>query len=152
METPKKYQLLRDYLLIIKKKKKKYNKKYIRLKKLYDRSEIVIKVSSAVTVCSIVLTVSLPNPVTLGVSTAFSTIGALTTAATTAYRLSVKLEKLKSSIDNYSGLERYIELILNSSVNHKRLDLIITDIGNRLDLIEEHALVISESSSPEPTP
>ena len=139
--------LLKKTLRDIDEKRKKFKKKAIRLQKIDDASSVGITTCNAVTVSSIVLTMSTANPATLIVSAVFSSISTLGTAVKSAYQLQRKVQTHKDAYLNLTILARDIRFFLTKAhENEDDYSCFITDVNNRLALIEDTVNLIETDS------
>ena len=145
-----KRKILKTHLINIKRLKESHKKKYLKLKRVHDISTSLFAGLSTITTSSIVLTFASVNPVFMIVGCVSSSIATIGVASVKAYQLSRKVDTAKTAIDNYSALEREINLVLSKKdLSESKIELIICDINNRLTMLEDitNPIYMSDSDS-----
>lgn len=116
------------------------NKYLVRLKRIDCTTSIIVEVSSAVTVSSIVITLSASNPVSLIVGAVFSTISTVVSAARKAYDMQHKIDVLTATVNDLHAVEREIRLVRTLKVPVDEYERVVSDFNERINLIESHAI------------
>lgn len=116
------------------------NKHLLKIKRVECITSVIAEVSSAVTVSSIVITLSAANPVSLLIGAVFSTISALISAARKAYDIQHKLDSLTNTVNDLHAIEREIRLLLTLHIPDGDYERIVSDFNERITLIESHSV------------
>lgn len=143
----KKRRLLMKLLSKIIKLKKIYLKKTNRYQKLNNTTEVIIIGSGTLATTTLIMSFSVVASPLLIVSATFSSIATLGTALKRATNIQTKYEAHKSTYLAYSELEREVRLkITDCDLSDEEYDCFFTDLNNRLNLIEDNAIPVENSS------
>ena len=115
----------------------KHRKVFLKLKKRNSFAKVLVNVCSAVSVSSLVISLTPLSPIFLIVSLVSTSIGSVTMAITTGYKLSDKLEDHNRSFLLYSDLIRdYSAKLRRNHLTSIEYDDILDELNNRINLIE----------------
>ena len=142
-----KKRLLFKQLSKISKLKKIYLKKTNYYRKCDSVTEAIIIGSGTISTTSIVLSMSLVLAPLLVVGAVTSGVATLGTALKRALSIRQKYELHKQTYLSYSELERELKLSITKTMGDQEYDMYLTDIHNRLSLIEDNAPVVSLSAN-----
>ena len=123
-----------------------YKKKYLKYKKIDNTTEAGIIFSSSLSSDSSVLLTSLlsMNPIFLIIGTSLTTISTIGKAIKSVYKLSDKIESLKTTFQQYSDLERDLRTIIyKNHLTNDDIINIISDFNNRISLINDTAIIVN---------
>jgi hypothetical protein len=124
----------------IQKRRTKHYKKYGKLKKISDRVTALINAFNAVSVCSIIITLTPVFPAAAIIAITTASISGISTAIMTSYNLNVKIENHHTAYLEYATLYRDIQAkIKKNNLSSKDLDLLLEEINDKLSLIENSA-------------
>lgn len=121
-----------------------YKKKYLKYKKIDNTTEAGIIFSSSLSSSVLLTSLLSMNPIFLIIGTSLTTISTIGKAIKSVYKLSDKIESLKTTFQQYSDLERDLRTIIYK--NHLTNDDIINIIGdfnNRISLINDTAIIVN---------
>ena len=138
-----KKQLINRLLTTVNKKKQIYQKKMVKFKKIDDILETIIIASGWVSISSIITTLSATDKTFLLIGTVFTSFSTILSAMKRVLNVTGKYESYKTSFTQLSDLERETRIVLVK--NHLSGDDIVnllSDMSNRLSLIEDSALPI----------
>ena len=132
-----KRQMIEILIKEICKRRDKHRKVFIKLKKRNSFAKVLMNVCSAISVSSLVISMTPLSPVFLIVSLVSTSIGSLSLAAVTGYQLSQKLENHARSHLLYSDLIRdYSAKLRRNHLTSVEYDDILDELNNRINLIE----------------
>ena len=141
-----KRRLVDSALATISRRKKAYEKKMIRFKRIDDICEAVVISSSTIAASTLFTTIALLNPAPLIVGASLTSISALVSAVKRAVNITHKYESSKTTYTQYSELERDIRTTLvRNHLDSQALQILLQDTNNRLALIEDSSLPINIS-------
>lgn len=137
-------RLLTSYLSKTTIMKKLYLSKANHYRKINNVTEMLIIGSGTLATTTLIMSFSIVASPLLITSVTFSGIATLGTALKRASNIDNKYERHKSTYLAYSELEREIKhRISQNGFTNEQYDSFITDINNRLNLIEDNAIPIS---------
>lgn len=140
--------LIRECLKDIKKRKTIHYDKFCTMKKINGVSRMVVHISNALSVCSLVLTFLPINKVCFIIALSSTSLSAIVSAMSTAYDLEQKVYSHQTSYLQYLDIYRDISARLyRNGLSSQDLDYILAEINSRLGLIEDNSLPISVSST-----
>lgn len=132
-----KKQMIEILIKEICKRRDKHRKVFLKLKKINSFAKVLMNVSSAISVSSLVISLTPLSPVFLIVSLVSTSIGSVTLAIVTGYQLSQKLENHARSHLLYSDLIRdYSAKLRRNHLTSVEYDDILDELNNRINLIE----------------
>jgi hypothetical protein len=145
IETKKcKRELIYSTLADVSLKKKAYFKKMGKLKKLDDGLEAFITGCGAISVSSLIATITVLNPITLIIGAVFTTISTVVGAVKRVYNIQGSYESCKTTYNQLSDLERESRAVLvRNHLESRDLQNLLDDINNRLSLIEDTSIPIT---------
>jgi hypothetical protein len=141
-----KKKLLEKLLKKIHIMKKHYLKKTNKYKKYVTTSDVIIVGSGTIATTSLILSFSIVASPLAIVSLVSSSVSTLGSAIQRSSKIKTKYEFCKSAYLSFADLERDLKLKLTMSLDENSLDLIISDISDRIGLIEANAPIVSVSS------
>lgn len=137
----KKQELILELLAEVQSKRKRYLRRWTKLRKINDVTEMLLISCSSFAVSNLVVTLATINPITLIIGSAFSVISAIGNGCKSAYKLHEKLESLKTTYQQLSDLERETRAILSKNhMSDEEYENLLTDINHRFSLIEDTAI------------
>lgn len=138
-----KIKMIRDFLADIKERKEKHYKKFCSLRGKNATLKAVINALNSVSVCSIVLTFTPINEVVNIIALSATTSSTIISAVASAYELESKVYSHQTSYLQYVDIHRDISARLyKNGLSSKDLDVILTELNDRLGLIEDNSLPI----------
>lgn len=121
-----------------------YKKKYLKYKKIDNTTEATIIFSSSLSSSVLLTSLLSMNPVFLIIGTSLTTISTIGKAIKSVYKLSDKIESLKTTFQQYSDLERDLRTIIyKNHLTNDDIINIISDFNNRISLINDTAIIIN---------
>lgn len=143
-KLPSKRSLINSLLEEIAAKKRLYHRKMCYYKKADDISEACIIGSGSIAASSLFITITTINPVALIVGTAFTSASTIGSAIKRVLNVTNKYEMCKTTYTQLADLERETRAVLvRNHLESKDLQNLLDDVNNRLSLIEDSALPIS---------
>ena len=121
-----------------------YKKKYLKYKKIDNTTEATIIFSSSLSSSVLLTSLLSMNPLFLIIGTSLTTISTIGKAIKSVYKLSDKIESLKTTFQQYSDLERDLRTIIyKNHLTNEDIINIISDFNNRISLINDTAIIIN---------
>lgn len=121
-----------------------YKKKYLKYKKIDNTTEATIIFSSSLSSSVLLTSLLSMNPIFLIIGTSLTTISTIGKAIKSVYKLSDKIESLKTTFQQYSDLERDLRTIIyKNHLTNEDIINIISDFNNRISLINDTAIIIN---------
>ena len=121
-----------------------YKKKYLKYKKIDNTTEAGIIFSSSLSSSVLLTSLLSMNPVFLIIGTSLTTISTIGKAIKSVYKLSDKIESLKTTFQQYSDLERDLRTIIyKNHLTNDDIINIISDFNNRISLINDTAIIVN---------
>lgn len=121
-----------------------YKKKYLKYKKIDNTTEAGIIFSSSLSSSVLLTSLLSMNPIFLIIGTSLTTISTIGKAIKSVYKLSDKIESLKTTFQQYSDLERDLRTIIyKNHLTNDDIINIISDFNNRISLINDTAIIIN---------
>jgi hypothetical protein len=121
-----------------------YKKKYLKYKKIDNTTEATIIFSSSLSSSVLLTSLLSMNPIFLIIGTSLTTISTIGKAIKSVYKLSDKIESLKTTFQQYSDLERDLRTIIyKNHLTNDDIINIISDFNNRISLINDTAIIIN---------
>ena len=140
----KKRNLLGGKLRKIRNLKKLYHQKTSYYQKLNSRTEVLIIGCGTIGTSTLILSFSAVGSPLIIVSAVFNSLSTLGTALKKASNINSKYESHKATWLSYCDLERDLRFTFTKNgMNAEQYDAYITDIDNRLDLIENNSIPVS---------
>lgn len=130
-----KRRLLTDLLTKIKQLKKIYLRKANRYRQLNTISDLIVIGSSTVATTSLIMSLSVIGSPLLTVSLVASSVSTMGSALSKAARIQLKSELFKNAYLGFADLDREIKLTLTKTLTEKEIDIVITDLNDRIGLI-----------------
>ena len=142
IETPNNYmgkvQLIRNILEDIKKRKNTHYKKFGRFKKINTFIKSFVNGLNAISVCSLVLSLTPATPITSIIALSATSISAIISAISSSIDLEHKIHSHNTSNLQYNDLYRDISArLLRNGMSSEDLDNLLTEINTRMSLIED---------------
>lgn len=139
----KQKKLLASILKNIRRSLTATSKKYYQLRCWSCNLNLISDISSALTVSSIIIhTTTNDNDYSKWVSLCCSTLSNIITTGLRSYGMRSKLDTLKGTINDLRVIEREILLLLSSNIQCSNLENTISDILDRLSLIDAHSIAV----------
>jgi len=142
IETPNNYmgkvELIRHILEDVKKRKNTHYKKFGKLKKINTFIKSFVNGLNAISVSSLVLSLTPATPVASIIALTATTISAITSAISSSIDLEHKIHSHNTSNLQYNDLYRDISArLLRNGMSSEDLDNLLTEINTRMSLIED---------------
>lgn len=132
-------QLLDD----VKKRKKKHYSLFGFYKNINMLTKTFINTCNAISLCSIVLTLTPTSIYIMSIALAATTLSSVSTAVHTSLNIEEKVHLHQTSSLQYTDLYRDINArILKNGLRSQDLDFILQEMNGKLGLIEDHSLPI----------
>jgi hypothetical protein len=133
-----KIQFINSILDDIKIRKQKHYKKFAWYKKINTTVKAIINGLNAISVCSIIVSMTPMSPFVMILALTTSTVSGITTAVVQSIDLEEKLQSHNTSNLHYNDLYRDIcGRILRNGLSSEDLDSILGELNARLSLIED---------------
>jgi hypothetical protein len=148
IENPNNYKgkidLIKHILENVKIRKNKHYKKFGRLKKINTFIKAFINGLNAVSVCSIILSLSPASPIVMIIALSTTTISSVSSAVSSSIDIEGKIHSHNTSNLQYNDLYRDISArLLRNGMSSQDLDNLLGEINTRISLIEDSSLPIS---------
>jgi hypothetical protein len=138
-----KVRFINSILSEIKIRKQKHYKKVSLYKKINTITKAVINGLNAISVCSIIVSMTPMSPLVMILALTTSTVSGIATAVVQSIDLEEKLQSHNTSNLHYNDIHRDISSrILRNGLSSEDLDSILGELNARLSLIEDSSLPI----------
>jgi len=142
-ELSNKTKLLNSLIDEITYKKKKFEIKMNKYKKIDEISESIIMGSGSIAVSSLIVSLASINPIALIIGTVFSSISTIGGAVKRTVNFREKYETCRTSYNQYSDLLREVKTTLvKNHLDSYDKEQLIDEINIRISLIEDSQLPI----------
>lgn len=139
-----KINMIKDILKDIEYRKRKHYKKYSKYKKINTIIKSGINACNAVSVCSLVLSFTPMSPAVLIIALSATTCSGISSAILNAIELDHKIQSHNTSYLQYTDIHRDLSTrVRRNGLSSQDLDVLLSEINNRLGLIEDQSLPIT---------
>lgn len=143
-----KMKMIKDILKNVKSKKESHYKKWKKLNKINSIIKASINGMNAISVCSLVLSMSPASPLFMIVALCSTSVSSILSAATTAYELENKSHSHQTSYLQYTDIYRDVSArILRNNISSEDLDVLLVELNVRLGLIEDNSPPLEKQKS-----
>ena len=148
IENPNNYKgkidLIKNILENVKIRRKGHYKKFCKFKKINTFMKGFINGLNAVSVCSIILSLSPASPIVMIIALTSTTISSVSSAVLSSIDIENKIHSHNTSNLQYNDLYRDISArLLRNGMSSQDLDYLLGEINTRISLIEDSSLPIS---------
>jgi hypothetical protein len=148
IETPNNYigkvGLIRNILEDVKKRKNIHYKKFGKLKKINTFIKSFVNGLNAVSVCSLILSLTPATPIVSIIALSATSISATISAIASSIDIEGKIHSHNTSNLQYNDLYRDVSArLLRNGMSSEDLDNLLSEINTRMSLIEDSSLPIN---------
>ena len=142
----KKKRLLFELHRKIKKLKTIYLKKANTYRRLNTANDVIVIGSGTIATTSLIMSFSMIGSPLLIVSLVASSVSTISSALSRATKIQLKHELFKTAYLSLADLEREIKLTITKTLTEREIDMVITDISDRIGLVIQAVPIVSISS------
>ena len=143
-----KKNMVKDILKNVKKRKIEHYKKWKKLNKINSIARACVNGLNAISVCSLVLSLTPASPIFMAVALGSTSISSILSAVTTAYELENKVHSHQTSYLQYSDIYRDVSArLLRNNITSEDLDVLLVELNVRLGLIEDNSRPLEKQES-----
>ena len=139
-----KVDMLKGSLSEIQQRKIKHYNQFRNLQLTNTIIKTIINGLNAISVCSLVISLSPLSPATIFISLASTTIGGVISASVSALEIDNKIHSHQTSYLQYTGIYRDVSArLIRNGLDSQDLDNMLNDLNTRLSLIEDQSLPVT---------